>query len=114
LIYPRISPEGKKMHGKVYSLTLEEKQELSKFLQENLNSGQIDQHIKIHLILLLHQEERWMLRPVQDYRHLNQLTIPNRYHYLSHRTSYIDFEKPKLFTKLNVMSLHLTQHFSIT
>ena len=38
-LIPGALPEGKKMHGKVYSLTLEEKKELSKFIKENKDSG---------------------------------------------------------------------------
>jgi len=40
-LIPGALPEGKKMHRKVYSLTLEEKKELSKFIKENRDSGRI-------------------------------------------------------------------------
>jgi len=38
-LIPEALPEGEKKHGKVYSLTLDEHQELKKFLEENKRTG---------------------------------------------------------------------------
>ena len=40
-LIPEALPEGEKKHGKVYSLTLNECQELKKFLEENKRTGHI-------------------------------------------------------------------------
>jgi len=100
---PGALPEGKKMHGKVYSLTLEEKEELSKFIKENRDSGRIrPSKSRFASSFFFIKKKDGRLRPVQDYRNLNKLTIPNRYPLpltsdLIHR-----LRGARLFTKLDV------------
>src|SRR5882757_10371162 len=102
-LLPGSLPEGERKHGKIYSLTLEEKEELSKFLKENLDSGRIrPSQSRFASSFFFIKKKDGRLRPVQDYRNLNKLTIPNRYPLpltsdLIHR-----LRGTKYFTKLDV------------
>src|ERR1700677_1300272 len=67
-------------NGKVYPLTLKEQEELDKFLEENLTSGRIrPSKSPICSSFFFIAKKTGDLRPVQDYRRLNSITIKNRY-----------------------------------
>ncbi len=65
---------------KVYPLNCNEQTELDKFLDENLSSGRI-RPLKSPMALLFFfvKKKDGKLRPIQDYRKLNEMTIKNRY-----------------------------------
>jgi hypothetical protein len=67
-------------NGKVYPLAKREYDELDKFLDENLKSGRIRPSISpICASFFFITKKTGDLRPVQDYRRLNSITIRNRY-----------------------------------
>ena len=73
------SPQGKRW-GKVYPLTLTEKEELRKFIDENLAKGFI-RHSESPFAspFFFVSKKDGSLRPVQDYRALNDLTVKDAY-----------------------------------
>lgn len=65
---------------KVYPLTLAEQEELNKFLEENLRTGRIrPSKSPMASPFFFIKKKDGSLRPVQDYRKLNDMTIKNRY-----------------------------------
>jgi len=57
---------------------LEEKKELSKFIKENRDSGQIQpSKSRFASSFFFIKKKDGHLCPVQDYQNLNKLTIPN-------------------------------------
>ncbi|SJL17380.1 uncharacterized protein ARMOST_20930 [Armillaria ostoyae] len=88
---------------KVYPLNQDEQEQLDKFLDENLSSG----HIKpskspFASPFFFVKKKDGSLRPVQDYRKLNEMTIKNRYP-LPLISDLIDkLQGAKYFTKLDV------------
>src|SRR5882757_3860861 len=77
-LIPEALPEGEKKHGKVYSLTLDERQELKKFLEENKHTGRIrESNSRFASSFFFIKKKDGRLRPVQDYRLLNKWTIKN-------------------------------------
>ena len=71
-------PDARMFHSKVYPLSPSEQTELDKFLNENLAKGYI-QELKSPMLSLFFKKKDGSLRPVQDYRWLNDITIKNRY-----------------------------------
>src|ERR1700760_501300 len=72
--------ERKPFIGKVYPLTLKEQEELDKFLEENLSTGRIrPSKSPICSPFFFVAKKTGDLRPVQDYRRLNSITVKNRY-----------------------------------
>ncbi len=65
---------------KVYPLNRNEQAELDKFLDENLSSGRIrPSKSPMASPFFFVKKKDGKLRPVQDYRKLNEMTIKNRY-----------------------------------
>ncbi len=65
---------------KVYPLNRAEQEELDKFLDENLSSGRIHPSKSLMALLFFFVKKKdGKLRPVQDYRKLNEMMIKNRY-----------------------------------
>ncbi len=65
---------------KVYPLTLEEDRALATFLEEQLRKGYIVPSISPYASPFFFVKKKdGKLRPVQDYRRLNEFTIRNRY-----------------------------------
>ncbi len=65
---------------KVYSLNHTEQEELNKFLNENLSSGRIcPSKSPMASPFFFVKKKDGKLRPVQDYRKLNEMTIKNCY-----------------------------------
>ena len=66
--------------GKVYSLSREEKEEVQAFVKDQLRKGYIcpsksPQTSLVHFVA----KKNGTWRMVQDYQHINQWTIKNRY-----------------------------------
>ena len=102
-LIPEALPEGEKKHGKVYSLTLDERQELKKFLEENKRTGRIrESNSRFASSFFFIKKKDGRLRPVQDYRLLNKWTIKNRYPLPLIRDLIDTLKGVKLFTKLDV------------
>lgn len=73
-------PEAKGFHAKVYPLSKNEQEELDKFLAENLRKGYIrPSKSPMASPFFFVKKKDGTLRPVQDYRKLNEMTVKNRY-----------------------------------
>jgi transposase InsO family protein len=97
-------PDCNGIEGKIYPLPPERKRELDKFLDENLAAGKIRPSKSPYAspIFFVKKKETGSLRPVQDYRKLNDSTIKNRYP-LPLISELIDqLAGAKYFTKLDV------------
>ncbi|SJL18813.1 uncharacterized protein ARMOST_22414 [Armillaria ostoyae] len=88
---------------KVYPLNRNEQEQLDKFLDENLESGRItESKSPFTFPFFFVKKKDGSLRPVQDYRKLNEMTIKNRYP-LPLISELIDkLQGAKYFTKLDV------------
>ncbi|SJL13333.1 uncharacterized protein ARMOST_16773 [Armillaria ostoyae] len=88
---------------KVYPLNRNEQDQLDKFLSENLDSGRIkESKSPFASPFFFVKKKDGSLRPVQDYRKLNEMTIKNRYP-LPLISELIDkLQGAKYFTKLDV------------
>ena len=91
------------MNCKVYPLSSEEQKELDAFLEENLRSGRIrSSKSPMASPFFFVKKKDGKLRPVQDYRKLNEFTVKNRYP-LPLISELIDkLKSAKYFTKLDV------------
>jgi hypothetical protein len=68
------------INGKIYSLDSNRREELKKFLKENLDTEQIrPSKSPIASSFFFIKEKDGSLQPVQDYQQLNAMTIPDRY-----------------------------------
>lgn len=66
--------------GKTYPLNPKEQKELDSFLKENLESGHIrPSKSPIASLMFFVKKKDRTLRPVQDYRRINEITIKNKY-----------------------------------
>jgi len=89
--------------GKVYSLSREEREDVQAFMEDQLRKGYIrpsksPQTSPVHFVA----KKNGKRRMVQDYRHINQWTVKNRYP-LPLITDILDgVEKRKVFTKLDL------------
>ena len=93
----------KNFNGKVYPLTLEEQGKLDEFLDENLKSGRIrPSKSPICASFFFVKKKTSDLRPVQDYRRLNTITIRNRYPLPLTQELFDLIWRAKWFTKLDV------------
>ena len=96
-------PDAKMFHSKVYPLSPSEQIELDKFLNENLAKGYIQESKSpMSSPFFFVKKKDGSLRPVQDYRRLNDITIKNRYP-LPLVSELMDrLKKAKYFTKLDI------------
>ena len=75
-----LTPGFKPVDCKVYPLNPKEQQALDEFLNENLHSGRIrSSKSPMASPFFFIKKKDGTLRPVQDYRKLNEMTIKNRY-----------------------------------
>ena len=89
--------------GKLYPLSPEEQKELDKFLQENLASGRIRlSKSPMASPFFFIKKKDGTLRPVQDYRKLNDMTIKDRYSLLLIQELLDKLKGARLFTKLDI------------
>ncbi|SJL16238.1 related to TY3B TY3B protein [Armillaria ostoyae] len=88
---------------KVYPLNRNEQEQLDKFLDENLKSGRIRKSKSpFALPFFFVKKKDGSLRPIQDYRKLNEMMIKNRYP-LPLISELIDkLQEAKYFTKLDI------------
>ena len=96
-------PEAKMFHSRVYPLSPNEQVELDKFLQENLAKGYISESKSpISSPFFFIKKKDGSLRPVQDYRRLNEITVKNRYP-IPLVSELVDrLKQAKVFTKLDI------------
>jgi len=89
--------------GKIYSLSPDEQKQLETFIDENLRSGRIrPSKSPMASPFFFIKKKSGELRPVQDYRRLNELTIKNSYP-LPLISDLIDKLKgARIFTKLDI------------
>jgi hypothetical protein len=88
---------------KVYPLTLAEQEELNKFLEENLRTGRIrPSKSPMASPFFFIKKKDGSLRPVQDYRKLNDMTIKNRYPLPLIQELLDKLKGARYFTKLDV------------
>ena len=75
-----LSADFKPVNCKIYALNREEQQALDIFLEENLRSGRVrPSNSPMASPFFFIKKADGSLRPVQDYRKLNDFTIKNRY-----------------------------------
>jgi hypothetical protein len=98
-----LKQDSKPHAGKIYNLTLDEQKQLEIFLDENLKSGRIrPSKSPIASPFFFIKKKSGELRPVQDYRCLNNMTIKKLYP-LPLISELIDKLKgARYFTKLHV------------
>jgi hypothetical protein len=97
------SEESKPISSKVYSLSRQEQLELDKFLEEHLKTGRIrPSKSPIASPFFFVKKKDGSLRPVQDYRRLNEITIRNRYPLPLVSELMDKLKGAKYFTKLDV------------
>lgn len=73
-------PDAKMTHSKTYHLSHDEEKELDKFIDENLEKGYIrESKSPMSSPFFFVAKKNGKLRPTQDYRKLNDITIKNRY-----------------------------------
>ena len=96
-------PNARPVSCKVYPLSQNEQKQLDEFLEENLRSGRIRPSKSPWASPFFFVKKKdGALRPVQDYRQLNDLTVKNRYPLPLVQKLIDKLSKAKYFTKLNV------------
>lgn len=71
-------PDAKGFHSKVYPLAKNKQEELDKFIHENLEKGYIrPSKSPMASPFFFVKKKNGGLRPVQNYRRLNEMTIKN-------------------------------------
>ncbi|PIL27241.1 hypothetical protein GSI_10385 [Ganoderma sinense ZZ0214-1] len=96
-------PDARMFYSKVYPLSPSEQVELDKFINENLAKGYIQESKSpMSSPFFFVKKKDGSLRPVQDYRRLNDITIKNQYP-LPLVSDLMDrLKKAKYFTKLDI------------
>ena len=76
-----LKPDAQPKTSKIYPLSPTEQVELDKFLDEHLKSGRIrtSKSPMASPFFFVKKKDSSTLRPVQDYRSLNDMTVKNRY-----------------------------------
>ena len=91
------------MNYKIYALTLEEQKALDDFLEENLRTGRIRPSISpMASPFFFVKKKDGKLRPVQDYRKLNEFTVKNRYPLPLIQELIDKLKGAKIFTKMDI------------
>ena len=96
-------PEAVLRDCKIYPLNTKEQEELDKFLEEHLRTGQIwlSKSPCAAPFFFVKKKDR-SLRPVQDYQWLNEMMIKNKYPLLLIQELIGKIQSAKYFTKLDV------------
>lgn len=98
-----LKPDSKAVDCKIYPLSQTEQGELTKFLEENLKSGRIrPSKSPMASAFFFIKKKDGSLRPVQDYRKLNEMTIKNRYPLPLISELVNKLRGAKVFTKLDI------------
>ena len=88
---------------KTYNLTNDEQKELESFLKENLKSGRIRPSKSLFAsVFFFIKKKDGKLRPVQDYRKLNAITVKNQYPLPLISELINKLKNAKYFTKLDI------------
>ena len=91
------------MNCKIYAPTLEEQKALDDFLEENLRTGRIRPSISpMASPFFFVKKKDGKLRPVQDYRKLNEFTVKNRYPLPLIQELIDKLKGAKIFTKMDI------------
>lgn len=97
------SKESKPILSKIYALSRPEQIKLDKFLDEHLKTSRIcPSKSPVTSPFFFIKKKDGSLRPVQDYRHLNEITIRNRYPLPLVSELMDKLKGAKHFTKLDV------------
>lgn len=98
-----LTGEAKSIHRKLYPLSPAEQAELDKFLEENLSSGRIrPSKSPMAAPFFFVKKKDGSLRPVQDYRYLNSITVKNKYPLPLVDDLIHQLKGARFFTKLDV------------
>jgi transposase InsO family protein len=98
-----LKPDAKPISSKIYPLSRSEQDELDVFLDEHLSSGRIrPSKSPIASPFFFIKKKDGSLRPVQDYRRLNDMTIKNRYPLPLVSELMDKLKNAKYFTKLDI------------
>jgi transposase InsO family protein/predicted aspartyl protease len=98
-----LKPGTEPFNSKIYPLSVDEQKELDKFIEEHLQSGRIrPSKSPIASPFFFIKKKDGSLRPVQDYRKLNEMTIKNRYPLPLISEVIHKLRRAKIFTKLDV------------
>jgi hypothetical protein len=98
-----LKSETAPFNSKIYPLSLGEQAELDKFIEEHLRTGRIrPSKSPIASPFFFIKKKDGTLRPVQDYRRLNEVTIKNRYPLPLISEVVHKLRKAKYFTKLDI------------
>ena len=91
------------MNCKIYALALGEQKALDDFLEENLRTGRIRPSISpMASPFFFVKKKDGKLRPVQDYRKLNEFTVKNRYPLPLIQELIDKLKGAKIFTKMDI------------
>jgi hypothetical protein len=97
------SPRKKhKLNCKIYPLSGEEQNELDKFLDEQLHKGCIRPSKSPMASFFFVKKKDGRLRPVQDYRQLNEITVKDRYTLPLINEIVDNLKDARYFTKLDI------------
>ena len=98
-----LKPDSKAVDCKIYPLSRDEQRHLDEFLDENLKSGRIQpSKSPMASAFFFVKKKDGSLRPVQDYRKLNEMTIKNRYPLPLISELVHKLQGARYFTKLDV------------
>src|SRR4051812_8402996 len=99
----KLIPGAQPINCKIYPLSSEEQKQLDEFLKENLESGRIrPSKSPMASPFFFVKKKDGKLRPVQDYRKLNEMTIKNRYPLPLIQELVDKLKGAKYFTKLDI------------
>jgi len=98
-----LTPDATLKDCKVYLLNIKEQEELDKFLKEHLKLGRIrPSKLPCAAPFFFIKNKDGTLRPVQDYRRLNEVTIKNKYPLPLIQELIDKVRGAKYFTKLDI------------
>lgn len=98
-----LTPGAKPSDCKVYPLCQAEQRALDEFLEENLKTGRIrDSKSPMAAPFFFVKKKDGKLRPVQDYRKLNKITIKNKYPLPLIQELVDKLKQARIFTKLDI------------
>ena len=87
----------------MYPLNVKEQEELDRFLEKHLESGQIwPSKLSCIAPFFFVKKKDESLWPVQDYQQLNEVTIKNKYPLLLIQELIDKVQEAKYFTKLDI------------
>ena len=96
-------PGNHKVNCKTYNLTIAEQKELDNFLEENLSTSCIwPSKSQFTSAFFFVKKKDGKLRPVQDYRKLNDITVKNQYPLLLISKLIDKLKNAKYYTNLNI------------